>query len=227
MKKVLILSALGIVSTAALAGGASTPTMYNTAPTTSVKNADTGIYIEGLAGYNQTALKDTYGTVDNYEWNHGTGNWALGADAGYQFNQNMAAELGGIYTFNATQKPEDTSNGGTKATYQPWYGYLAGKLSLPVYDNLSVFTKLGVGYQHLSVKFEDLNTGDSDTVSGSKWAPMFGFGAAYNFTPSMYITGEWLRFTGKIDMNSTDTDSISTLSAPNIFLVGLGYKFAM
>jgi predicted porin len=53
---------------------------------------------------------------------------------------------------------------------------------------------------------------------------MFGAGIAYNFTPEFYITGEWLRFTGKFKL---EDDKLTLTTAPNIFLLGVGYKFAM
>ena len=79
-----------------------------------------------------------------------------------------------------------------------------------------MFTKLGVGYQ--KTKVDDGIGWDRST---SNWGAMFGAGLAYNFTQAFYITGEWLRFTGKISNGATQT------TAPNIFLLGLGYKFIM
>ena len=54
---------------------------------------------------------------------------------------------------------------------------------------------------------------------------MFGAGVVYNITPEFYVSGEWLRFTGKIKHDSTGMTATTT--APNIFLLGVGYKFAM
>lgn len=228
MKKVLILSALGVTSTVALAVETSTPKMYNTAPTASMAKADAGAYIEGLAGYNRYAFNDAYDSMTDpeYKWHNGQGNWALGASIGYQFQRNLSAELGGIYTFQATYKPKDTSIGAPdKLQCEPWYTYLAGKLSIPVYNHFNIFTKLGVGHQNLSVKSNDAPRNMS-FYSQSTWGPMFGAGIAYNFTPSTYITGEWLRFTGKIRSDG-DQESDTLTTAPNIFLVGIGYKFAI
>ena len=223
MKKLLILTAAGLASSVVLAGNS----MYAPRPAPApMMMSDTGIYIEGMAGYNRYAFTDGYDSsirvivpsVESYDWDNGTGNWAFAAAIGYQFHRYFSAELGGIYTlrakFNYTfhgVSPAEVSN----IKVQPWYAYLAGKMSIPIYDNLSLFAKLGAGYQ--KVKMDDAST----LGTQNNWGPMFGAGLAYNFTPAFYITGQWLRFTGKIK------DGVVQTTAPNIFLIGLGYKFAM
>jgi len=206
MKKLLILTAAGLASSVVLAGNS----MYAPRPAPApMMMSDTGIYIEGMAGYNRYVLSDLTPASTSVNWKNGTGNWAFAADIGYQFHRYFSAELGGIYTLRAK---ENTFK------YRPWYAYLAGKMSIPIYDNLSLFTKLGVGYQELKA---DTGAVSVTETSYNNWGAMFGAGLAYNFTPAFYITGQWLRFTGRIKDGAVQT------TAPNIFLVGLGYKFAM
>jgi len=231
IKKILILAAAGVASSTALAGG---PVKYTTAPAvaatpTSASNSR-GVYIEGMGGYNQYAFKNGYGdtfmpTIDDpgYEslgWKHGSGNLGFGAAVGYQIDQYFAAELGGIYTLQAKynyQLERVYPAEGYTFKFKPWYAYLAGKVSVPVYDNISVFAKLGAGYQKVKI---DSDNADVST-SRSNWAPMFGAGVAYNITPAIYVDGQWLRFTGKIK------DGVVQTTAPNMFLLGVGYKFVM
>jgi len=220
--KLSILIAAGLASSGALAGTA----MYAAGPAPApMMMGDTGVYIEGMVGYNRYNFQDGYGDVNpgvgasvGTDWNNGSGNWAFAAAIGYQFARNFSAEAGGIYT----QKAKATFSNGllppTNLTlkFKPWYAYIAGKLSVPIYDSLSAFAKLGAGYQKVKV-----DSGTTVTTNPNNWGPMFGAGLSYYFTPAFYLTGQWLRFTGKINNGVVQT------TAPNIFLLGLGYKFAM
>jgi len=197
-KKLLILTAAGFTFSCTLASGAG---MYTSKAPFPMTLDSVGVYIEGLAGYNRYDFKEALHS--GLSWDNGSGNWAFAADIGYQFHQYLSVELGGIYTFG-------TKEAGVK--HRPWYAYLAGKLSMAVYDNISVFAKMGAGYQKLI---------DDGGDNQNNWGPMFGVGLAYHFTPQFYIQGQWLRFTGKV------REGIPKTSAPNIFLLGLGYKFSM
>jgi len=225
MKNLFILSVLGVVSSAALAAGATTK--YNTAPAPAL-TSDTGVYIEGLVGYNRYVFDSALGTPDTVaatNWHNGSGNWTLGADIGYQFQRYLSAELGGIYTFYGALEPQDKSPGAPGSLkLQPSYAYLAGKFSMPVYNNFSVFAKLGAGYQKIYITTNGAEFLGSGVTSESNWGPMLGAGIAYNFTPAFYVSGEWLYFTNSVGLGPNGSISTKT---PNIFLLGVGYKFAM
>ena len=197
-KKLLILTTLGIVSSCAWANG---PNMY-IRRTPDMRAIDSvGVYLEGLVGYNRYAFKEALHS--GLPWDNGMGNWAFAADLGYQFQKYFSAELGGIYTLRAKE---------AGVTHRPWYAFLAGKFSIPVCGKARVFTKLGAGYQKLIDK-----GGESQGNGG----PVLGAGLSYHFTPQFYMLGQWLRFTGQTKVGTPKT------SAPNIFLIGFGYKFAM
>jgi opacity protein-like surface antigen len=229
IQKLLLLSAAGLASASVLANGSG---MYTPAPAPMMNN-NTGVYIEAMGGYNRYAFKDAFGdtlitssgsNLETRNWSSGNGNWAAGAAIGYQFMRNLSAELGGIYTWRAKYEYNSGGLSATTANFKlrPYYAYLAAKLAVMVYDNMSVFTKLGVGYQKMSVSVSGTETqGITLTENQSNWGAMFGAGLAYNFTPAFYIMGQWLRFTGKIKDGTVQT------TAPNLFLLGLGYKFAM
>ena len=125
--------------------------------------------------------------LDRYE-----SRWAFATDVGYQFSQYFSAETGAIFV-----------GGGN------WNLYLAGKMSVPVYDRFNVFAKFGLGYEHYY-----------QNASG----PMFGVGAAYNFTPKLYLEAQWLRFTGTLDHDIIDYHDHSV---PSLLLAGVGYRFAL
>jgi opacity protein-like surface antigen len=222
-KKILSLTIPGLLFSLAITAQVST----TKPPFSYMKSTDTGIYAEGLVGYNRYAFSDGYYHslgpvlpfgVSQRQWNNGTGNWAFGAIIGYQFHRNFSAEAGGFYTLKAKYSYVFSGIGSTKTTIsvQPWYAFLGAKLSIPVSYGINLFAKLGAGYQKIRIK-DDPN----DRGNQSKWGPMFGGGLAYYFTPGIYINAQWLRFTGKIKNGALDN------TAPNLFLVGLGYKFAM
>jgi OmpA-OmpF porin, OOP family len=216
IKKLLVLAAAGVASSAALAG--TVTYTAKPAPSAPMATNNNGVYVEGMAGYNRHGLEDSLSAPSTASWSHGRGNFAFGADIGYQFQRYLSAELGGIYTLKSKI---NFSNGGTMK-YTPWYAYLAAKLALPVYDNVSIFTKFGLGYQ--KIKYSVDNVADATAAplqTDSNWGPMFGVGAAYNFTPEIYVDAQWLRFTGKVKDAGVET------TAPNIFLLGVGYKFAI
>lgn len=191
-----------------------------------MKSSDTGIYGEGLLGYNRYAFSDGYADslapgafgFSQRQWSNGVGNFVFGAIVGYQFSKFVSAEAGGFYTLKAKYSYVFSGFGSTKTTIkvQPWYVFLGGRLAVPVYHNFIAFTKLGAGYQKTRIT-------DDPNAKGhqSKWGPMFGGGLAYYFPIGAYIDVQWLRFTGEIKNGTVDN------TAPNFFLLGLGYKFAM
>ena len=225
IKKFFVITMTGLGSSIILANP--TPPYTQKSSFSNLKGDDTGVYAEGLVGYNRYDFSDGYsdslapGTSPGFsqrQWNHGTGHWIFGLTVGYQFHRYFSAEAGGLYTLRAKYSYVFTGIGSTKTTItvRPWYAYLAGKLSILLCDKISLFTKLGAGYQRTKI------TGDPDARGNQgKWGPMFGAGLAYHFTSGFYINGQWLRFTGKIKNARLDN------TAPNIFLLGMGYKFAM
>jgi len=171
-----------------------------------------GAYITGLAGYNRYALKDIANPND--DWTNGRGNFAFGAAVGYQFCKYFSLETGGIYTLDGKARNPLSVDPSKDEIARTRYAYLAGKLSVTTYPKTTIFTKLGLGYQQLSV-----SNGPFGQEKFRKWGVMFGAGTAYDFTPKVFISLQWLRFTGKV------VDGAGHATAPNIFLLGLGYKF--
>jgi hypothetical protein len=171
-----------------------------------------GVYIAGLAGYNRYGLR--YIANPNDDWTNGRGNFAFGAAAGYQCSKYFSVEAGGIYTFDGKARNPLSVDPTKDEILKTRYAYLVGKLSVMTYPNTTIFTKLGLGYQHLSV-----SNGPFGKEKLRKWGAMFGAGTAYYFTPKVFINLQWLRFTGKV------VDGAGHVTAPNIFLLGLGYKF--
>jgi hypothetical protein len=197
IKKLLVLGAVGLIPSVTLAAYSN----YRAMPTSSITNR-IGTYLEAFGGYNRYAFRTAFSS--GVSWNNGTGNWAFGGAIGYQFHQYFSAELGGIYTFNSREM--DTQ-------HRPWYGFLSGKVAIPLFNKFSIFTKLGFGYQRL--------IDDGDAINKERWGAMFGAGLSYYFVSQFYIFGQWLRFTGNV------ANGVPQMTAPNIFLLGLGGKFLL
>jgi opacity protein-like surface antigen len=200
--KLVLLATIGVIGSVLIANQA--------VASNSVKNR--GLYLQGLVGYNRYALKDVANPKD--DWTNGTGNFTVGAAFGYQFCQYFALETAGLYTLDGKAKNPSSVDPTKYEIIRTRYAYLAGRLSVITYARTTIFTKLGLGYQRMSV-----SNGPFGQERFRKWGAMFGAGTSYYFTPKVFIDLQWLRFTGKIVDGATHT------TAPNIFLLGLGYKF--
>jgi len=206
MKKLILVSALMLSSSAVLAGGvdkapASKTFMNNFYITAGVgygKNNNEGDL--KAAGLGNTSTKDS-------------GVAAL-AGVGYQFNPNIAVEAG--YMYLPTSKGTDTYLGEsftTKLNSQMIYAVAKG--IYPINEQFDVFAKAGAGfiYQDISVSAD----GVSLTLPGAnQWsvAPLLGAGADYNINKHVAITAQAYYSIGTSKVNSMYGG-----------LAGLTYKF--
>ncbi len=178
-------------------------------------------YAEVMGGYANTAWENTTGTGDgtnavlDYTKND-NGGFVWGGDIGYQWTSWMAFELGGFMLpttdITVTPNQEPSSSGDIKGSII----YLAGKLSHPIKDNMSLFTKAGVNYQDTRAS-DSLQFGIS---SNHYFGPFFGVGISYAFKPNLYAKVEYDRASGQADHSNDDY-----APNPNIFVAGLGYSF--
>lgn len=213
------------MTTVAFAGGVDDVAM---APDAGPDNLTQGAYLELQGGYVYNPWKDTIdqnGTAGT--WGNGQGGWVPGLDVGYQWNQYVGAEIGGFYF---AQHPKYNPNvAGGYNFYQiqikQWVGYGALKLMIPIYDQTVLYAKVGMGYDH--TRHDDpsgfLWTGGSFT--STHWGPMFAFGISYNFAEGWMIGLQYARFSG-ITQNTIGQPGVESLN-PNLFLVNLGYLFAV
>jgi len=142
VKKLLVLTAAGIVSlgmTAALAGGPD------------VAPADNGVYVDLNLGYafqDWEGIGNILGGVGFVTWgDNAQGGFAGSVDLGYQWNQYLAAEFGYWYLpqANFTVLPGGVGASGSINNYAL---YLAAKFMAPVMDNLDLFFKAGLAYRY-------------------------------------------------------------------------------
>src|SRR3989344_713985 len=212
VKKLLILAAagVGLVSTAALAGGA--PAGAYSSPAHSDFNV--GPYAQLNIGYAYYGWKHALGTDAGGSWSRGNWGFTPGLAVGYSFNNYLAAELGGFYIW-----PAKYSENGANLKIKQWMSYAAGRISIPVYQDTTLYTKVGIGYQH--VKVDDSLLSSRTASTEHSWEPFFGLGVNYSFTPQIYAGLEWDFFAGDTRNSNLETRDVSILMAT------VGYKFAM
>jgi len=120
---------------------------------------------------------------------------------GYQFNRNLAAELG-YSDFGKVKASAGTLTDEVKAT--AWE--LVGIGALPVADRFSVYGKLGL--YHAETKETTNFVGNFKDTNNDL---TFGFGARYDFTQNVGVRAEWQRYkdVGGSSVGKDDFDVIS------------------
>src|SRR3989344_159813 len=199
-----------------------------------------GIYIEGNAGYarqnyfsneswdgiSPSSAVGAVGTAYNNNSNV-TGGFSGGVDAGYQFNQNFAIELGWFY-LPSVNVMQTGSAGQTAAYLTSWALYLAGKYMMPLswMNNTDAFFKLGAEYRTATLPTA-AQTGYSTSTGNSSFVrPMFATGLDYNFNQEFLGIIQYAYFMGANNSfgSTTGAGPMGTVAA-NVFTLGLGYQF--
>jgi OOP family OmpA-OmpF porin len=116
---------------------------------------------------------------------------------GYQFNKNIAAEVG--YTDLGKAK---ASGAGVTAEQKATAWELSALGSFPVWQQLSILGRLGLYYGEGKV--------DAPGVSGKKNTTdlTYGLGVGYDFTRNLGVRGEWQRYAKvKFEAGGTSGDA--------------------
>jgi hypothetical protein len=142
---------------------------------------------------------------------------------GYEFTENLEAELGYVYLPEWKQSPP-------KPNEQFPYNYIKSRPSivdlfvkgtLPINNEFNVFARFGAGWVHYPKPKTDL--GKEFYQSISKITPAVGLGAAYNFNENISVDVKWNYY-----FKSGSTDDIKYFRgfrAINFFGIGATYKF--
>lgn len=189
--------------------------------------ATNGIYVLGQAGYANTHMKDKIVTPLSSK---GSGfsipntGFAGRLAIGYQFNPNIAVELG----YLQLQKQKGTFKLAPTSWYVPGTETLqqnaidlVAKGILPISDKFNVYGKVGVAYltSMITSHFEGQgkrNTNAAFNIAKHKLAPEVGLGVTYNVTNNIFVDTSWTHIQplGKNRPNNIDVAS-----------VGIGYSF--
>ncbi len=215
VKKLLILAAAGVVSTSALAGGASN---YSAPAASMAADDQVGMYVGVNAGWDQMDWKNQLGTATDGSWNSAgkSGSFAVGADVGYSFNQYLALEFGGFWLPNNAKYTNTTTS-----TLKTWDLYLAGKGTVPLYDEVNAFGKVGVAYTHTDVSSGPTFQNPVSTGTNATWRPLFAAGLGYDFAQDWNVNAQYALILGRQSNGKTDSPN------QNIYTLGVAYTFAM
>ena len=226
MKKTLLTAAVAAASfvglTAFAGGGAVMPAQHNTFAYAEINT--------GFANKHLGQMRDFRDLSEDNNVNLSRINsvWTVGGDLGYQFINNLAIELGGNWMQSARVSGSLLGFNDRTRQLNSWVAYLAGKMSVPVYDHLSVFAKAGLGYQRESGSVFDaanhLLGNAAISLQNSAWVPVFAVGANYDVNHNVFAGVQYMRFGSQDRL----TDSkMWALTAKDLFTASLGYKFQM
>lgn len=152
--------------------------------------------------------------------------YGVRAFIGYEWNEYVAFELGGTYLNRATfdrWTALDFFN--VPLTHiQNWAYDASLRLSLPIWDNAGLFTRVGLSYlvSNDSIKWRANSLQDVKAEpfhhNPSTYNVTFGFGAYYELTCNLRAEISWMRFGG----NTETTDNYQP--SPDFFSFGLSYR---
>ena len=202
-------------------------------------------YIEGNVGYanhpwqndrtTTVGLENQLGVLTNLS--NINGGVIGGVDAGYQFTPYLALEGGWSYLPTASYNRDRTVTlpvaqttftlpQGLQVNINSGLAYIAAKGTVPVYNKLEAFGKLGAGYVYnnanVNVPASLVNSSTVHTSNHSNyWNALFGFGLQYPILERLTANVQYDYVPGYRDA------SANHFITPNIQLVtfGLGYKF--
>ena len=171
------------------------------APAVSVAQArgDTGWYLGGHIG--QSQAKDACNGVGGSGVSCDDKDTAIKILGGYNFNRNLAAELG--YTDLGKAK---ASGGGVTAEIKSTAWELVGVGSYPIANQFSVYGKLGL---YVAETKASSNIGISEKKTNNDLT--YGLGVRYDFSREVGVRGEWQRYSkvGGGDIGKSDVDVLS------------------
>ena len=209
LKKIIAVSVLGVSSLGMVAANATT----------------NGIYITGQAGYADTHMKDKMTIHDAVGSGFVIPNTGLAGRlaVGYQFNQNLAIELGYLQLHNQTGTlklaPTSAWNAGTMKLKQNAID-IAVKGILPITDKFDAYAKLGAAYLTSTIIGKFGNAKDNYNqyfgIDQHTLAPEAAVGASYNVTQNMFV-----------DASLTHIQPMGKNRPGNVDFaaVGIGYSF--
>lgn len=132
---------------------------------------------------------------------------------GYQFNQNVAFEIGYTRFSNVDFSGVGGVPGQNASLSEKALDFMA-KPMLPLSNNFNIYAKLGLAY--FKANGSTLVNGHSYLNYSDSWNPTFGLGFSYDITPFVPIDLAWTRI-----------QSVGSNTAPStdFYSIGLAYYF--
>jgi OOP family OmpA-OmpF porin len=146
-----------------------------------------GFYILGQMGYGDTqAQASNAAALSINDKIVLTGRVA----GGYQFNQNLAAEIG-YMRFSDVQFSGVGGVPGQNVSLREKAIDFMSKFMLPLSNNFNVYGKLGLAY--LKTNGSAFVNGNSYLSYSDCWDPALGLGLSYDITPDVLVDLAWMR----------------------------------
>lgn len=211
LKGALLTSAL-LTSSLALAAAPMTTSPDN--------GAASKVYVGVNANYTHSDWKTMLGAngTSFSGWKNGTGGFGFGAYAGYMLTDHIGAELGWNKSPNVqfNLAYDGGASTATKITTNMFYAAFVMSNQLPMAQNLSMFLKVGPGYQRVHV---------SNTVGGAiNNMDAIGLYAAagltYAVTPNIGVSLQAAGLSGQ-----TDHQKNKFSTNPYIYSLSVAYLF--
>lgn len=172
-----------------------------------MKPADTGLYIGGSVGQSMADCNASGGSCDDKDV-------AYKVFGGYQFNRNLAAELG----YSQLGEWSSSFPGGS-VNLEATVWDLVGVGIWPLNQQFSIYGKLGVYSAEAKL---------SGLVSGKKTTQdlTYGLGGQFNFSRNLGLRLEWQRYSG-LESPSTTGGGVTVSGESDIDVLSLGvlWKF--
>ena len=196
----------------------------------SAADAASGIYFDANLGLAQHKWQDGYGPGpspdDLYNWKNGNQGFSWGVDAGYQFSQNFAVELGYFklptakfrYRYDRNTKLADSS---IKSNLI--YAALSSKIDIS--QQYSLLLKAGFSKQQISGSEAFNERWGYRTSTNVK--PLFGIGLNYAMSNGLKISAQYLYAAGKTSNIDLDIGPTTFVPPVNLFTLGIGYSFSV
>ena len=221
VKKLLVLTAAGIASVAASAAFAGGPDVM--APPAPAWQPN--IWLEGDIGYARTDWRRQ--AVNPFVLaglRNGRGGFTYGFDIGYMFYKYLGVEFGwfSLPRVRGTASGNNPWDAATGLRLTSWFFYLALKISVPLFDNVNAFGKIGGVYRAL--RWRGTVGGLSTRFNRNYWNVYLAVGIQYHFDPNWSVKVTYIH----IPRRFTPIGA-STRNAPNVnmYTAGLAYHFAV
>jgi opacity protein-like surface antigen len=202
--------------------------------TANVNAAEAGAYVGGQLGWgnvhqgnyaqNTTEAVEDVGTFSSHIRETETG-MAGRIFGGYQFNQNIAAEVGYTRFHNATQTYDFTSgmdDASVRGSLKTDAFDIVAKGILPLTNGFNLYGKLGVAYLRAAETMRVYGTdGSKFKISDNAHDvyPTFSAGAGYDVTKNVTTDLSWTR------IQKVGNSHNSTLPSTDLFAAGVAYHF--
>lgn len=173
----------------------------STSPAFGQMSSDTGWYLGGSLGQSSVDIEGCGGGVDCEEKDTA---WRI--LGGYQFNSNLAVELG-FHQFGDAS----ASGPGGSLDFEANAFELVGVGKIPLSGQFSLYGKAGFYRGETTVSGTTVITGPIE-IEETNTDFTYGLGAQYNLSRQLGIRAEWQRYTGMGDDATIGESDVDVLS---------------